>query len=366
MNKIKQNSPREKMILSKAMKDIDIPKHKEDKKHRRVPTDNTNDINDIIQHWEDKLQIKELMKDNNVKYFIPPPPPGFNAKPTKISSEYVKGSPLEADPDWFDKMAWKIFNIQPSTKPNAWFNYNRAIGLRRLLIKLSKWLIRSLVSMFVDNKLRQFTEHRISQYFHNGELYNWFTKQINEVYKKHPEYRPVPIEEYKKTRFWQNAAAEWRDKTTKQKLHKARLYASTLVFMYLCTHLSPPFFLTELVMSLPIRILLAYFGYQFIFGSIYDIVAEHEGNSLLLKLSLTKDGFALTDPELYVIRTTDGKLVRVDLPQVPKELYLIRESDIREFEKNTNDSLQDESIMLKEDVDSQAMRISNIIKGGLY
>ena len=172
--------------------------------------------------------------------------------------------------------------------------------------------------------LNKFTAAKISQYFNQGKLYRWMNLQISEIYRKHPEYRPMNIEQFKKTGRWERLTGEWRDKTRSQQIRRLSNRLLVIILGILLSRLKLP--MADLY-SIPARILLAYMGCKLAVGSINNLVVEHEGNSILIGLTLTRAGLELTNAQLLVKRN-DNKMVHVDIPRIPPELYMISKKDV--------------------------------------
>ena len=138
---------------------------------------------------------------------------------------------------------------------------------------------------------------------------------------------------------------EEANKTRSQIIKQLSERSLTLIVLLLVTLIPLP--LASLY-TIPAKIILAYLGCRLVVGgSINTLVVDHEGNSLVLGVSFTRVGFELVNPELFVRRTDDGKLVRVELPAVPRELYAISRDDLEDFAHNepTLQELKDEVMM---------------------
>ena len=322
-------------FLSKGL-DIDgnLPELEKPKDLKIDPRQNLSDIMDTVERYievknlddggryddDKKASLEELMKIADQ---------GLKDRDTNIRHQLV----LDAKPrDIADKIFFKIFDVKPNKDPNAWLNVWRAKSITVFLTKLSKFVLKALLKRFINLKLEQFAATKIDEHFRNGVLYDWFTDQIYSIYERYPDYRPVTLEEFKKTGIWERNAAKWRDRTRSQILKHLTDRSFLLIILLLVTMIPLP--LASLY-SIPARIILAYLGCRLaVGGSINTLVVDHEGNSLVLGVTFTRVGFELTNPELFVRRIDDGKLVRVDLPPVPRELYAISKDDLEDFERN--------------------------------
>ena len=228
-----------------------------------------------------------------------------------------------------DEILYKIFNFKPNPNPDAFFNATRAKALTVFCVRMAYIVARALTRTFVEGKLGEFAIQKVNDQFKNGKLYNWFKEQVDRAYKLHPEYKPIYIEEFRKTSQWNRFRSEWLDKTRPQVIRRMSLQTLYTVLYCLSLESNLPFaFLYEI----PTRIVLAYLGIRLGIGSINDVVIDFEGNTIALGVSYTKLGYELCYPEL-ICRREDGKLVRVDLQEVPPELYAITKEDIEEVEK---------------------------------
>ena len=229
---------------------------------------------------------------------------------------------------FINKLLWKVFRIQPSKDTAK--AYAKAVIQRKILIHLSKIVAKQLLKMFIVRNLEKLAVNKLDKHFHNGQVTDWFDQQIEKVYQENPNYQPLSIEEFKKTSIWQRNAAEWRDKTKNQIIRRLSYRMLTILITILCAKIPLP---GAFLYSIPARIILAYIGIRIAFGSISHMVVQHGKDSLILGISLTKAGFEITNPELFVRRKSDQKIVRIFLPDPPKKIYEITEQDIHEIEK---------------------------------
>ena len=209
-------------------------------------------------------------------------------------------------------------------------NYTRAIGVRKFLMSGVIVIIKQFTKIFIRYNMKKLAVSQISKNFRNGKLYNWIGQEIQKVYDTNPDYRSVPMSEFVKTSIWFRNAAEWRDKNKTQIIRQLSKHTFTAVLTILCSKVPLP---GNFLYTIPARIILAYVGCSLAVGSIYSLVVQYERESLLVRVTFTKYGFELSDPELFVRRKSDGKLVRVILPDIPKELYAITKEDLNQYEK---------------------------------
>lgn len=82
--------------------------------------------------------------------------------------------------------------------------------------------------------------------------------------------------------------------------------------------------------AIPAKILLGYLGFKLATGSISQLAVDFEDETLMMGITLTKYCYEMTNVEL-VVRRNDGKMVRVDLPEIPKHLYLPNRKEVQEI-----------------------------------
>ena len=313
----------DKEIMKYLYKDIQIDDDSQDLDKdfsKGLKIDNTQRLDDIVGAVLDFVESKGL-SDKAPVQMSKKEALGMAADLTRIgiAKQMEKAGPI-------DKFFYKIFEIKPSKDPNAWLTPLRAKSITYFLTKITQIAILHLFSMFVHTKLDRFTAMKISESFRSKKLYRWMTMQIKEIYRKYPQYRPMSIDQFKKTRLWSRFTAEWRDKTQNQRIRRLSKRMLVIIILILVKKLPFPSPLTSLY-CIPARIILAYLGCQLAVGSINTIVIEHEGNSIIMGLTLTRFGLELVHPQLVVMRN-DGKMVNVDLPRIPLELYAITKQDI--------------------------------------
>lgn len=295
-----------KYIEEFLTKDIQIPAYKPKSSSPKI-TNKDLDTKEVIDAISEKYKLKQF--NANIE--------DINGIPKPVPDDI----PIK-DAGMLDRELWKIFKIQPEFKPKPWFNYNRAFGLRLFLVKFCQFVVKNLLAMFVMKKVDQFTAKKIHVYLKEGKLYDWMKKQVEDVYKKHPVYEPVPIEEFVDTGVWERNAAEWRDKNRDQFLTRLKPRFILAVITFLCTKIPSPVLVSNIIVILVVKIILGFLGFPMVFGSLHNIVVSFEGNSVIMGLTLTTLGYELSKPELYVRRRDNGKLVCVDLEKPPLELYL--------------------------------------------
>lgn len=292
----------------------DIPRIKNLKDDTFHINDANPNLDDIISSVEKQYKVKDLIRE------IPDDIENFD-------HEYA---PPNRD-RWYIKFLWKLYNfIQPTKDTDKEFEL--AVRFRTIMVLATKFIViavvRHFIKVFVNYNLEKLAVSKLDKHFNNGRLVAWFDKEIEKVYKANPDYKPLSIEEFKKTTTWQRNAAEWRDKTKKQIIKRMSHRVFTATILLLCTRIPLPF---SFLYSIPARIALAYVGCRLAIGSINTMVVAHNGNSLCLGVSFTKLGFEIVNPELFVRRKSDDKIVRVELPKVPYELYDYTEKELKEI-----------------------------------
>lgn len=301
-------------ILNFVYKDVQIPDTRPEIK-QTFKVNSQQHLDDVIETVLSSSRARSLISDGDALDDM-----------ASAASDIVNNAKPK---NKIDEILYKIFNFKPSSDPGAFFNATRAKALTVFCVRMAYIVARALARSFVEAKLAEFAAQKVDKQFKNGKLYNWFKEQVDRAYKLHPEYKPMPIEEFKKTSQWNRFRSEWLDKTRPQVIRRMSLQTLYTVLYCLSLESNLPFaFLYEI----PTRIVLAYLGVRLGIGSINDIVIDFEGNTIALGVSYTKLGYELTYPELLCKRE-DGKMVRVDLQEVPPELYAITKEDIEEVEK---------------------------------
>jgi len=299
-------------IFKLLCKDIKIPEDSNEleKENHDFKIDTTANLDDIVGVTLDYAKEKNL---------VPPPD-------KRVPQDFV------------DEILFKIIKIKPNK--TGWLNEARANALSILIPRIIKFTLVRLLSIFINTNLQKLAESKLNKHFNNGALYNWFEDQIENVYRKHPEYTNITIHEFKKEGIWQQNAAEWRDKTKGQIIRRLSHRSITIIIMILACKLPLPFRFLSSLYAIPARILLAYVGCRLATGSINHFAVDFGNDTLILGISLTRVGFEIVQPELVVRRRTDGKMVRVELPDVPTNLYYPTKEEVEDFVKN-EPSLED-------------------------
>ena len=85
-----------------------------------------------------------------------------------------------------------------------------------LCATLVKAFVGYFIIMFVDAKLSKFAVNTIKRNQENKPLFDFISKEVEAVYRKHRDYTPCSGEQFKKTSIFNYMLAEWRDKTAKE------------------------------------------------------------------------------------------------------------------------------------------------------
>lgn len=314
-------SPQEgKLIMNFASKGLQIPSE-DFKIDASIPGYNENSVNpnldDIIGATIDQYKLKDIADKL--------PDDLYDLDPTK--------SRIKVEKNTVNRFLWNniIPKVQPDDKEGAWFNYTKALAVRKFLITGVMVIASQITRMFVNYNLKNLAITQLNKNYHNGAIVTYLDQQIQKVYDTNPDYVPVPMSEFVKTSIWQRNVAEWRDKTKNQKIRQLTRHTFNALITILCGKIPFP---GNFLYTIPAKIILAYLGCCLATGSIYTLVVKHGKDSLLLRITLTKYGYELTDPELFVRRKSDGKLVRVILPDIPKKLYELTKEDLNRYEKD--------------------------------
>lgn len=299
-------------IFKLLSKDIKIPEDSRElqKENQDLKIDTTSNLDNIVGATLDYAKQKNL---------VPPPD-------------------KRVPQDFMDEILFKMIKFKPNK--SGWLNEARARALSILVPRIIKFMLVRLLSIFINSNLQKLAETKVNKHFNNGKLYHWFENTIEQVYRKHPEYTNVTIHEFKKEGIWQQNAAEWRDKTKAQIIRRLTHRSITIIIMILVCKLPLPFRFLSSLYAIPARILLAYVGCRLATGSINHFAVDFGNDTLILGISLTRVGFEIVQPELVVRRRIDGKIVRVELPDVPTSLYYPTKEEVENFVKN-EPSLED-------------------------
>lgn len=319
---ISTSTKEDQHILNFIHKDVEIP-DVQVKINRGLKVSSQQPLDDVIETTLDYAKVKHLDSEGG----------GLFDTLSKASGEIVRNATPK---NKLDEILFKIFHFEPNPDPNAWFNVTRAKSLTLLCVRCAYIIGRAMIRTFVEGQLEKFAAQKIDNRFKNGRLYNWFREQVGRAYQLHPEYKPISAQEFAKTSLWDKYRSEWLDKSRPQVIRRMSLQTLYTIIYCLSLESALPF---AYLYEIPVRIILSYMGIRLGIGSINNLVVDFEGSSLALGVTYTKLGYELVYPEL-ICRREDGKLVRVDLPDVPKELYAITQEDINEIEK--------EGIKLKE------------------
>ena len=302
-------SKEDKRILKMITKSLSIPdealKSTEAKPGFKV---NPNDkLDDIVGALQDQMKSKSL--------FGTPPPIPPNWKPKMPRNKY-------------EKFFWDMFEVKPNGKD---IDARRANILTCVLGKGAYFLTFFLASRFVNLKLRKFAISKINERFRNGRLARWFDLQAKWIYTKNPQYSPITIEEYKKSKIMDKLKASWIDKTKAQRSRKIDKMFIKSFFNGIMSIIGGPF---AYFYSIAGRILLSYLGIYLPVGAITTIPIEYNGNCFSIGICITRLGCELLDPEI-IVKKSNGQLVQIELPQVPRELYRFTEEEAEIVNKKT-------------------------------
>ena len=237
---------------------------------------------------------------------------------SKATNEQIWQNPSILLKEWIQK----YIKIKPSENPNDWLNPKRARALGIIIANLAKIMVVYLFKTFVNIQLDKFTASKMEKTLENKRVYEFLEKSIQSVYDKHPEYRAMSLNQFKKTGLWEKFKAEFRDKTNREIAINVADSSFNFLIFKLCTRLPMPFLASFLYIFI-IRVILTYIGCKMGAGSIWDLVVQFNGNIIKLGLVFNSTGFELIKPVLYVTRE-NSEMVSVKLPEIPRYYYRIK------------------------------------------
>ena len=237
---------------------------------------------------------------------------------SQVSNKDIWKNPSILIKEWVQK----YIKIEPSKKPDDWLNAKRARALGIIAANIVKIMVVYLFKTFVTLQIDKFSAAKMEKTLENKRVYEFLDKSIQDVYKKHPNYNPMTLNQFKGTGLWEKFKAEFRDKTKNQIIINVADSSFNFLILKLCTRLPLPF-LSSFLYIFVIRIMLTYIGCKMGSGSIWDLVVKFNDNIIKLGLVFNSTGFELIKPVLYVTRE-NNEMVSVKLPEIPRSYYRIK------------------------------------------
>lgn len=215
-------------------------------------------------------------------------------------------------------------SVGPDGKPTD----EEVLAATKLLCTtLVKLFVGAILIQFADAKLSKFALNTIRKNEKNTKLFEFINKEIEEVYKKHKDYRPCSGKEFMKTNVFDYMVAEWRDKTAKEKAKLAGYKTIDGTIIALASRVPVP---GSALLAIPIKMMLVYVGCDIGLGAIYNLAVDIDGHVLSIGINYKPVGFTLSNIILYSFNKKN-KLVGTYLKNPPENLYQITEEDAKKI-----------------------------------
>lgn len=225
--------------------------------------------------------------------------------------------------------------------PNAQTNTE---AVKTIVAVASKLFIGHFITIFVDTKLSEFAVRTIHKHKRNKPLFDFIQNQVDNVYRKHPDYTACNAKQFMKTSIFDYFLSEWRDKTNKE---RAKLFAYRSIDNAISIIVSETIPLPcSSLLAVPIKMALVYCGCDIGLGSVYNIAVELDGNTLAFGVNYKPVGFTLSNILLYTFNK-EGKLIANPIKDPPEKLYKITKDDANKILEKFGDT-SDLSTLKKE------------------
>lgn len=207
----------------------------------------------------------------------------------------------------------------------------------------SKVLLGFFISYFINLKLSEFTVNVVRENQKNKRLFEFINRQIDKVYRNHPDYTPCSARQFKETPIYNYMLAEWRDKTAKENAKLLGYKSINNMITILVGEAVPvP---GSFILAVPVKMVLSYCGVRGVISSLYNVALEIDGNTISFGVDFRPDGFLLTNLVLYTFK--GEHMIGTYLPDPPDSYYRITKKDIDEVLDRYGDD-EDIEILRKE------------------
>ena len=200
--------------------------------------------------------------------------------------------------------------------------------LTAMMYTISKILIGHIVTKFIDIELSRIATAMIVRKPSNEKMYQFISKSIDEIYKKDPKLHAIPLDKFKKTGLINYNMSNFRERSLDDVLMQVKSVGVQTAIQTLVKLLFPiPF---SWMVAFPIEMMLTYIGIDIGYGSLYNMLVELEGNSIVLGVSYVREGFKLSNLVLYCEGDKE-KVYRKKLPDPPRSSYKLTVHDAKKI-----------------------------------
>jgi hypothetical protein len=222
----------------------------------------------------------------------------------------------------------KQYKNVDGTVPNQQPSQEEVLQATKLLCAtIAKAFVGYFMILFADAKLSAFALNTIEKNKANKKLFDFVDKEVEAVYKKHKNYRPCSLDEFKHSSIYNYMLAEWRDKSAKEKAKLAAYKTLDGTILALVSKVPVP---GSALLAIPVKMMLTYVGCDIGIGSIYNIVVNIDGQTLSIGINYRPIGFTLSNFVLYTFND-EGKMIATKLKNPPEKLYRITTADMEEI-----------------------------------
>ena len=198
---------------------------------------------------------------------------------------------------------------------SGWLTEKRIRALKSIGLRCIKLFLGYFVMNFVDTRLSEIA-----------------------MYKENPTYKPLTIQQYKKSRFYETALARVREKDLKEILSS---FKGEFIYGVLSGLIGTlcPMFLSQ-VLVIPAFMMCTYLGFDVGMGSLYNMAIQLDNGLIQIGLSYTKEGIKVAN--VYLFSVHNGKIVRHEIPDPPRDSYRLSHTQTKEiFSRYTMDGIND-------------------------
>ena len=207
--------------------------------------------------------------------------------------------------------------LKPGEKKFITIDPARAASINAYVItSLAVAVMKTLITLFINLQIVKFGMARIKRTMENKNFYDFFKLNVDHVYET-KGYKKLSLAEYRKSSLLDQVLARWKDPDPKKVIKNVGDEVFETVYTTSCALFLP---FRGFLLSIPAKFLLGYMGLRLQGTSIYTMMMDIEGSTVQLSLSFTPAGFVITTPRLFA-RKSNGSIVRVDLPEPPRNLY---------------------------------------------
>lgn len=254
--------------------------------------------------------------------------------------EFVKKRALESasKPKLGDVKSLQPDQTQNPQSDSSWIKQNpqtKEEAVKTMVAVMAKLFIGHFITLFVDTKLSAFAVRTIQKHQRNKPLFDFVKRQVDDVYRKHPDYTPCDAQAFMDSSIFDYFLSEWRDKTAKE---RAKLFAYRSLDNAITIAIGDVVPLPgSSVLAIPFKMALTYCGCDIGLGSVYNIAVEVDGNTIAFGVNYRPIGFTLTNLILYTFNG-EGKLIGNHLKNPPEKLYRITKSDAEQILERFGDT----------------------------